>query len=205
MLKYFVNLQKVLVMERKLHVIKKLFVFIAICLLSISYAQVTDGFSTWTKRSYGDYIVNVSSGSWTLTNSAVIKSASNIPSLNGAVELAKVNTSSLSDKNGGTLTTPIILKGGANSIDVSLLRRDTTLNGYFAQVNVQKSTDGINWVSLQTLTVDSSTPTKFNIPVNDFGDNLQFKIISLSRVNSSLISEVVVNHSFILESDNAAV
>jgi len=192
-------------MGKFLQLFKKSIIAFGVIIASQVYCQVEDGFTSWSSRINGNHTISVASGTWTLTNSSINKGITGTIPVAGTVELAKVNTSAFPDKSGGTLTTPVIAKGGAQNITVNLLRRTSSSTGYYAQVEVYKSIDGINWDLLQTLTSDSNVSTPFIIPVNDYSDNLRFRIGSVSRLNSSIIDIVKVNHSFILESDNAAV
>jgi len=189
----------------KLSLLKKVTSFFGILSLSLCLAQVNDDFTGWASRANGNYNISVPAGNWILTNCSINKSVTGTIPVPGTIELAKVNTSAFTDKNGGTLTTPTILKGGASSITVNLLRRTSSVTGYYAQVDVQKSTDGANWISLQTITSDTSVSTPYVIPVNDYSDNLRFRIVSISKLNSSIVDVVKVSHSFILSSNESNV
>ncbi|GGG67192.1 T9SS type A sorting domain-containing protein [Epilithonimonas arachidiradicis] len=174
--------------------------------MTFASAQINDGFTTgWTRRfDFGDYNQTTSAGVWTITNSRISPTTA-VGVSKGFIELAKVNSSDLTNKSGGTLVIPTITKGGAKSIELSIMRRTTTLTGYFGRINVQKSVNGGDWQTLQTLSIDTDVSTNFVVPVNDYSDNLSFRIVSTSSANTTLVDIVKVNHSFILGSDNSTV
>ena len=192
-------------MEKFLQIVKKAIIASAVLTAAQIYSQIEDGFTNWASRVNGNYTITTTAGSWVLTNASVNKSVTGTIPVAGTIELAKVNTTAFPDKNGGALITPVIAKGGAQDVTINLLRRTSSSVGLSAKVEVQKSTDGVNWELLQTLTSDSNVSTAFVVPVNDYSDNLRFRILSVSQLNSSIIDIVKVSHSFILSANNSTV
>lgn len=188
-------------MSINLSIIKKIFIITGILYLNFISAQVEDGFTSWTARSsYGNYIQNTTSGVWSMINGRVYKGSTNGLPYQGFVELVAVSSNY---PDGGMLVTPIIADGGAKSIEVAALIRNTST--FVGKIDVQKSVDGTNWTLLTTLTLNTNVSTNNVIPVDDYRDNLRFRIVSVSKQNSTLIDVVKVNHSFVLSSDNSDV
>ncbi len=188
-------------MSINLSIIKKIFIITGILYLNFISAQVEDGFTSWTARSsYGNYIQNTTAGVWSMTNGRVYKGSTNGLPYQGFVELVAVSSNY---PDGGMLVTPIIADGGAKSIEVAALIRNTST--FVGKIDVQKSVDGTNWTLLTTLTLNTNVSTNNVIPVDDYRDNLRFRIVSVSKQNSTLIDVVKVNHSFVLSSDNSDV
>ena len=170
---------------------------------SFSQAQVVDGFTSWTQRNQnGDYTQSTTAGTWSMIDSRVFRTTTGGLPYNGLVEISKRATDS---SEGGIFSTPVIAKGGASSIEVSILMRSNVAQRLEAIVEVQKSVDGLTWETLETLKTASSTSSINLINVNDSRDNLRFRFVSKSIYNPVIVDYVKVNHLFNIASSNSVI
>ena len=89
-------------MKIKFYILRRFLSIFTFLIFSYCFSQINDSFSSWSPRfEFGNYTQNTSAGVWNITNSRIYVNPT--PSINarGVVELAKVNTASLEDKNGG--------------------------------------------------------------------------------------------------------
>ncbi|UQB67441.1 T9SS type A sorting domain-containing protein [Epilithonimonas zeae] len=192
-------------MEKFLHIVKTIaIVFFMLC-SSLSSAQVADTFSSWTARYVvANYSQTTPAGVWNITRGTIYPAGAAPMPLPGYIELASNTTTELA----GTLTTPNISKGGAKSITALVAVRPGNINyTETTRVLIEKSVNGSSWQSVGTyniITPKTLTVETITFPVNDFSDNLIFRI-SRTLGKSIFIDRVVVDHSLVLSSDNATV
>lgn len=189
----------------KLNIFFKNCVFALLLVASFVKGQVAAEFSDWVPRySIGNYTQNTPAGVWTITRGLVYPAGGNGMALPGYVDLA-TNTST---QPAGTLTTPSIAKGGAKA--VTILAAVRPANIYYTEttrVLLEKSINGGAWTAVGTkniITPKTLTVENFTIPVTDYSDNIRFRI-SRNTGKSIFLDRVVVEHSFVLSSDNATV
>jgi len=190
-------------MEKYLRIVKKAATFFGLFLISQMFSQVSDGFTTWTQRNAnGNYSQVTPAGTWQIINSRVYRTSTGGLPVSGLVE---INKRLSTESQGGILLTPIIPKGGASSVDLSVLLRSDVAVPYSGVLDVQTSADGNTWVSLGIIRVNTTTPTNYSFPINDFRDNVQIRLVSTSMYNTVLVDLINVRHSFVLSSDNTTV
>lgn len=172
---------------------------------NIGNAQVAEEFTSWSPRgAYGSYTQNTSAGTWSMTRAIVVRNPSTAIPFSGYVELQTPNASS----DEGQLTTPALAKGGARSVSVTLAVRAANINyTENTAVLLEKTTNNIDWIAVGSqniLTPKNFTPSTLTYQVNDYSDNLRFRI-SRTSGKSIYIDRVVVNHSFVLSSNTQSV
>lgn len=183
---------------------KNLFLLLSFMTLAVK-GQVVTEFSNWTARyAMGDYSQSSTAGTWFVTRTSVYPAGSASIPLNGYVELAASN----STEAAGTLITPTIAKGGAKSITILAAVRPANISyTESTRVLIEKSVNNGSWVSIGShniITPKTLTVETLMLPVNDYSDNLRFRI-SRTAGKSIFLDRVVVDHSFILSSNNASV
>ncbi|SEH47997.1 T9SS sorting signal type C domain-containing protein [Epilithonimonas hominis] len=168
-------------------------------------AQINDDFNRWTARYvYGNYSQVTTAGTWSVTRGNVYPTGGNGMTVPGYVELQTQTSTYLA----GTLITPTIAKGGAKSVTITAAVRPANIN-YVENTRVllEKSINGQAWEAVGSFNI--VTPKSLEIvtnviTVNDYSDNLIFRI-SRTFGKSIFIDRVVVDHSFVLSSDNDTV
>ncbi|MBV6879070.1 T9SS type A sorting domain-containing protein [Epilithonimonas ginsengisoli] len=184
---------------------KSVFLIMFLMAITMKAQVVVAEFNNWTaKYAVGNYTQVSTAGVWNMTRASVYPAGSASISLNGYVELAI----SKSTEVAGTLTTPTIAKGGARSITVLVAVRPININyTETTRVLVEKSINNGSWTSVgsyNVITPKTLTVENFTIPVNDYSDNIKFRI-SRTSGKSIFLDRVVVNHSFVLSSSTETV
>ena len=165
-------------------------------------AQINDDFNRWTARYiYGNYSQVTTAGTWSVTRGNVYPTGGNGMTVPGYVELQTQTSTDLA----GTLITPAIAKGGAKSVTITAAVRPANIN-YVENTRVllEKSINGQAWEAVGSFNI--ITPKSLEIvtnviTVNDYSDNLRFRI-SRTSGKSLFVDKVIVNHSFIVSSNN---
>lgn len=168
-------------------------------------AQINDDFNRWTARySYGNYSQVTTAGTWSVTRGNVYPTGGNGMAVPGYVELQTQTSTYLA----GTLITPTIAKGGVKSVTITAAVRPANIN-YVENTRVllEKSINGQAWEAVGSFNI--VTPKSLQIvtnviTVNDYSDNLRFRI-SRTSGKSLFVDKVIVNHSFTVSSDNESV
>lgn len=189
----------------KINIFFKSIFIVTFLMGSIMKAQAVAEFNNWTARyTMGNYSQSTAVGVWNMTRASIYPAGSASMALNGYVELA----ASTSEEAAGTITTSNIAVGGAKSITVSAAVRPANINyTEVTRVLVEKSIDNGIWTAVgssNVITPKTLTVETFTLPVNDYSDNLKFRI-SRTSGKSIFLDKVVVSHSFLLSSDNATV
>lgn len=185
---------------------KKILASVFVLLLwNIGKAQIAEEFAAWTPRGqYGSYTQNTSAGPWSMTRAIVVRNPSVAIPFSGYIELQTPSGSS----DEGQLTTPALAKGGAKSVSVILAVRSANINyTENTAVLLEKSTNNIDWVAVgsqNVVTPKNFTPVTLTYQVNDYSDNIRFRI-SRTSGKSIFIDRFLVNHSFVLSSNNESV
>lgn len=168
-------------------------------------AQINDDFNRWTARYiYGNYSQVTTAGTWSVTRGNVYPTGGNGMTVPGYVELQTQTSTDLA----GTLITPTIAKGGAKSVTITAAVRPANINFVEnTRVLLEKSINGQAWEAVGSFNI--VTPKSLEIvtnviTVNDYSDNLRFRI-SRTSGKSLFVDKVIVNHSFIVSSNNESV
>lgn len=160
--------------------------------------QIADNFTGWTPRySFGNYSQSTSAGTWSMSQVKVYPAGGNGVDIPGYVELYQNGT--------GTITTPSIAKGGAKSVTLNLAVRPANINyTETSKYVVEKSIGGQGWIEIgeySIITPKTVTVVSQVVQVNDFSDAIRFRVATRSG-KSIFLDRLVVNHSFVLSSNN---
>ncbi|PZU84851.1 MAG: hypothetical protein DI529_10845, partial [Chryseobacterium sp.] len=169
--------------------------------------QIAEEFNKWTFRyEYGNYSQTTTYGVWNVEKAAVYPNAGNGISLPGFIELRLPSTTTSTDY--GSVTTPNIAKGGARSAYiVAAVRPANVTYTELTRFSLQKSINGGAWQTIQQMSIATTSTLvahSFTVPVNDFSDNIRFRIINQSG-KPLFLDKFAVNHSFVVSSNNSTV
>ena len=169
--------------------------------------QIAEGFNTWTPRLYtGNWTQNTPKGSWTVNTGKINPTGSgNGIGSDGYIFLEKDNGS----VEGGKITTPNIGLGGVKSVQIrARVEVKSEVKNIPSPFKLQKSVDDGPWVDVANFSTTSIYGAAFNATVNDFNDNVKLRIYNSTgdaTHRSLFVFDVIVNHSFVLSSDNSTI
>ena len=169
--------------------------------------QIADGFNTWIPRLYtGNWTQNTASGTWGVNTGKINPTgSSNGVGTSGYVFLEKT----IGAVEGGKIITPVIGLGGAKSIQVrARVEVKSDVKNIPSPFKIQKSINNGPWTDVANFSTTSINGVAFNAAVNDFNDNLRLRLYNSTGDDthrSLFVFDVIVNHSFVLSSDNSTV